>query len=92
MTRLNPYISFKDNAGEAMEFYKTVFGGKLDMTTFKEGGVPGNPSEENKIMHSTLEADNGVMFMSADTPSSMEYHPGTNVSISLSGGVTPSAC
>ena len=24
MTRLNPYISFKDNAREAMEFYKTA--------------------------------------------------------------------
>ncbi|HEX6056044.1 MAG TPA: VOC family protein, partial [Intrasporangium sp.] len=26
-TRLNPYISFKDNARDAMEFYKDVFGG-----------------------------------------------------------------
>ena len=25
-SRLNPYISFKDNAREALEFYKDVFG------------------------------------------------------------------
>lgn len=25
-TKLNPYLSFKDNARQAMEFYKDVFG------------------------------------------------------------------
>ena len=28
-SRLNPYINFKDNARQAMEFYKEVFGGDL---------------------------------------------------------------
>ncbi len=32
-----------------------------------------------------LVADNGIVLMASDTPSSMEYKPGTNVSISLSG-------
>jgi PhnB protein len=84
-TILNPYISFKDNAREAMEFYKTVFGGKLTVSTFKELHAPVDPSEENKIMHSVLEADNGIKFMAADTPKHMEYEPGKNISISLSG-------
>ena len=35
-TKLNPYINFKDNTREAMQFYKTVFGGELTMSTFKE--------------------------------------------------------
>jgi len=35
-TKLNPYINFKDNAREAMEFYHSVFGGTLNMNTFKE--------------------------------------------------------
>ena len=26
-SRLNPYISFSDNARQAMEFYQDVFGG-----------------------------------------------------------------
>lgn len=83
-SRLNPYISFKDNAREAMEFYKTVFGGKLEMTTYKDGGMS-YPGEENKIMHGMLEAENGITFMSADTPNNMPYQPGKNISISLSG-------
>ena len=84
-TKLNPYLSFKDNAREAMEFYKTVFGGKLTMSTFKEFNASQDPSEDNKIMHSTLEADNGIEFMASDTPNSMEYTVGTNYSMSLSG-------
>ena len=29
---LNPYISFKDNARDAMEFYQSVFGGEPPST------------------------------------------------------------
>lgn len=84
-SKLNPYLRFKDNCREAMEFYKSVFGGKLEMHTFKEYHASQDPSEENNIMHAMLEADNGITFMAADTPSGMEYRPGTNVSMSVSG-------
>src|SRR2546421_7859104 len=84
-TKLNPYLNFKDNTREAMEFYKTVFGGKLAMSTFKEYHASQDPSEDNKIMHAVLEADNGITFMASDTPNRMEYIAGTNFSMSLSG-------
>ena len=84
-TQLNPYLSFRDNAREAMEFYKTVFGGKLEMQTFKDFHASQDPSEDNKIMHSVLTADNGIVFMASDTPNGMEYRAGTNMSMSLSG-------
>ncbi|MEK7602901.1 MAG: hypothetical protein AAB459_01475 [Patescibacteria group bacterium] len=50
-SKLNPYLSFQGNAQEAIEFYKSVFDGKLEMTTFKEGGVPAAPETENQLMH-----------------------------------------
>jgi PhnB protein len=84
-SRLNPYLNFKDTAREAMEFYKSVFGGNLEMHTFKEYNASQDPSEDEKIMHSMLEADNGITFMAADTPNNMEFNPGTNYSMSLSG-------
>lgn len=85
-SKLNPYISFNGNAREAMEFYKTVFGGKLETTTFKEGGMEVKESEANKLMHSMLVADNGITLMGADTPvGDTEFKIGTNMSISLSG-------
>ena len=82
---LNPYISFKDNAREAMEFYKSVFGGTLEMTTFKDGGMSSGPETDNLVMHAMLTADNGMKFMASDTPEGMEYSAGANISISLSG-------
>jgi PhnB protein len=84
-TKLNPYLNFKNNTREAMEFYRTVFGGKLQLSTFKEYYASQDPSEDNMIMHSVLEAENGITFMASDTPSRMEFHPGTNMSMSLSG-------
>jgi PhnB protein len=82
---LNPYVAFRDNAREAMEFYQSVFGGKLDMNTFKEFQASEDPAEDDKIMHAQLEAENGITLMGADTPNSMEYDPGSNISLSLSG-------
>ena len=84
-TLLNPYISFNNNARTAMEFYKTVFGGKLEIDTFKSSGMSDDPVEGEKVMHAMLEADNGITFMASDTPAEYEYKPGANVSISLSG-------
>jgi PhnB protein len=86
-SQLNPYLNFRDTARPAMEFYKTVFGGKVTFNTFGEFHMAhdNNPTEANKIMHSTLEADNGISFFAADTPVDMEYTPGGNISMSLSG-------
>jgi PhnB protein len=84
-TKLNPYLNFKNDAREAMEFYKSVFGGKLDLQTFKDFHASQDPSEDDKIMHSVLEADNGITFMASDTPDRMDYKPGNNFNMSLSG-------
>ncbi len=84
-TLLNPYIAFKDNARQALEFYHSVFGGKLEMHTFSEFHASHAPSDDDKIMHGMLEADNGITFMAADTPADMEYKGICGMSISLSG-------
>lgn len=84
-TTLNPYVNFKDNARQAMEYYRSVFGGKLTMNTFSEYHASEDPAEGNKIMHAMLEAENGIIFMAADTPNQMEYRPGASISMSLSG-------
>lgn len=84
-TKLNPYLNFKDNTREAMEFYHTVFGGKLAMSTFKDYHASQDPSEDNKIMHAQLEAGDGITIMASDTPAHMEYRTGTDYSMSLTG-------
>jgi PhnB protein len=82
---LNPYLNFKDNAREAMEFYNSVFGGKLNTSTFAEFGAPVEDNEKELIMHAQLEGDNGIVLMGADTPSHMDFKEGSNGQVSLSG-------
>jgi PhnB protein len=84
-TRLNPYISFSNNAREAMDFYHAVFGGNLTLNTYEDGGMSEDPSEADKLMHAMLETENGLVLMGADTPNSMTTTQGDNISISLSG-------
>jgi PhnB protein len=87
--QLNPYLSFRDNARQAMEFYQSVFGGDLAVNTFADYHASDDPAEQDKIMHSQLTGDNGLVLMAADTPNSMEYTAGSNFSISLSGDDDP---
>jgi PhnB protein len=84
-SRLNPYLSFRDNARQAMDFYKSVFGGELTSTTFGEGNMAQNPADKDKIMHSQLETPAGFTLMGSDTPSGMDFTPGNTMTVSLSG-------
>lgn len=84
-TRLNPYLSFRGTAKNAMEFYQSVFGGDLRLNTFGDYHASDDPAEVDKIMHGMLETEGGLTLMGADTPSSMEYQPGNTISVSLSG-------
>ncbi len=84
-TRMNSYLSFPDTAKPAMEFYQSVFGGDLTVTTFGELQAADDPAERDKVMHSTLTTDGGFVLMAADTPAGMQHTPGTSHSMSLSG-------
>ena len=84
-TRLNPYLSFRDNAREAMGFYHSVFGGELNTNTFGEFGMSDDPAQKDLVMHSQLETGNGLVLMGADTPAGMDVTSGTSYAISLSG-------
>jgi PhnB protein len=86
-SRLNPYISYPGTARQAMEFYRGVFGGELNISTFGEFGGAGGPDgpDPDGIMHAQLETPSGYTLMASDTPPGMDVTPGTNISVSLSG-------
>jgi PhnB protein len=83
-SRLNPYLNFNGNARQALEFYQSVFGGTLNLTTFAELGAA-EGADASKIMHGQLETDAGYTLMAADVPGHMEYHSIEGCSVSLSG-------
>ena len=86
MTTLNPYLGFRDNAREALGFYRSVFGGELAISTFGEFHATEDPTEADNVMHGQLTAPGGLVLMASDTPKYMDYSPGSAHSVSLSGG------
>ncbi|PZE74795.1 VOC family protein [Curtobacterium sp. MCBD17_019] len=84
-TALNPYIGFRDEARQAMEFYRDVFGGDLTLSTFGEMHASEDLTEQDKVMHSVLVTPHGLLLMASDTPNGMEAPTGSRISISLSG-------
>jgi PhnB protein len=83
-SRLNPYLNFNGNARQALEFYTSVFGGSLNLSTFAEFGMKDSP-DADKIMHGQLETEAGYTIMAADTSAGMEFQGMHGFGVSLSG-------
>lgn len=88
IVKLNSYISFKDNAKEAAQFYKSIFGGTVYSDTFESFAsdeMPVAEEDKQKIMHAYLKGDNSIELMLADTPTGMEYQDGARITLTLNG-------
>lgn len=84
-TQLNPYLRFDGDARAAMEFYRDVLGGTLDMQTLGDSGQSDDEATKDRIMHAHLDAD-GITLMASDSmPGQPPLVPGDNVSLSLVG-------
>ena len=79
---LYPYIFFTGNCREAMEFYKTIFGGELTVQTYDK--VPGPPQKEmkGKVMHAGLTGGE-IELLASDTQKASPK--AAKVSLSLNG-------
>lgn len=64
--RLNPYLHFSGNAREAMEFYRSVLGGQLDVMTFGDVGGGGDEYPDDGVMHARLRTSDGLELMASD--------------------------
>jgi len=82
---LNPYVNLRGTAREALDFYHSVLGGDLRVTTFGDFPEMAPPGEEDLVMHGQLTTTDGFTLMVSDVPSTMEYAPPAAYSISISG-------
>lgn len=62
---LDPYIFFHGNCQEAMEFYKSVFGGELIIQTYADVKM-GTIDQKGWVMHAVL-SGGCVKIMASDT-------------------------
>lgn len=84
-SRLNPYLSFRGQAREALEFYRSVFGGEHAISTFGEFGEAPPGVDADGVMHGQLETPMGYTLMISDVPGEMDLTVGNNITLSLSG-------
>lgn len=86
MAQLTPYLSFDGDCREAMEFYQSCLGGKLDMQ--KVGDSPmkeSMPGKEEWVMHAMLTA-NGIVVMASDLMQDVALNKGNNITLTINGG------
>ena len=84
-TALVPYLEFRGQTREAMEFYHGVLGGQLDLATFADFQMPVAPGDEQLIMHARLRTPTGFILMASDVPSDREHAPTAGFSLALTG-------
>ena len=82
MAHLTPYLAFNGNCREAMEFYKTVFGGELNVQTFGEAPVNAAEKDKARVMHAQLSSGN-FMLMASDGMPDRPVTFGDSVSLSV---------
>lgn len=82
-TVLSPYIMFPGTTREAMEFYKSVFGGEVKIMTYKESGYQ-DAVMADRIIHAGLEVD-GLTILASDTSPQDEKPIGDTVHMCLIG-------
>ncbi|MBO9613435.1 MAG: glyoxalase/bleomycin resistance/extradiol dioxygenase family protein [Dyadobacter sp.] len=80
---LHPYLMFEGNCREAMEFYKGIFGGELNMMTFGQVDNSCPVAIRDHIMHASLMGGE-VDFMASDSPQPGPL-AGDKIQLSLSG-------
>src|SRR5687768_8381771 len=87
MASLRPYLHFDGTTRKAMEFYKEVLGGELQIQTVGEtpwaGEMPQMPgATPDKVMHASLTTDD-LVIMAADMMDPSTFQHGDTVSLCL---------
>jgi PhnB protein len=90
MTTLTPYILFDGNCQQAMEFYKSCFGGELTVLKVKDSPAKDHmpPSVQDKILNAQLKS--GKLDLSASDWVLLDRTriAGNSVRLYLRGGTT----
>lgn len=83
--QMTPYLHFDHRAREAMEFYRSVLGGELQVMTFGDMGAEGPVPPPDGVMHAYLGTPDGFALMASDGDPRHPVGPPAGISVSLSG-------
>ena len=76
---INPFLHFNGNCKEAIEYYREVFNGNIDLIMTPKGTkFESEFSSPDAVFHSVLSFYNSMMIMAADTRIGFESKIGNN--------------
>ncbi|HYE23442.1 MAG TPA: VOC family protein [Candidatus Paceibacterota bacterium] len=85
-TQLIPYFGFDGTTADAMRYYQSIFGGKLEMQTFAEANMADTEAIQDRVVHAQLTAEDFILMASDAHPDhSPEVVFGNSVSLSFVG-------
>ena len=73
-----PHVNFRGEARDALEFYRSVFGGDLMLATYADIHAAENESEVDRIAFGRVDAPSGFSIMAYDVQPSKGYDAGVN--------------
>ncbi|MEU9580757.1 VOC family protein [Streptomyces chilikensis] len=72
------HLNFRGTAREALDFYRSVFGGRTVAVTYKDAGAVRNESEADWVMWGEVAGADGFHVMAYDVPSHLPWNQGEN--------------
>ncbi len=72
---VTPHLNFRGNARQALEFYRSVFGGELILTSYADMGNT-EPAEADRVVWGQVSADNGFRIMAYDVYDHLPWDQG----------------
>ncbi|MFC3300024.1 VOC family protein [Arthrobacter agilis] len=64
------HLNFRGTARQALEFYQSVFGGRLDSATYGDFGMPKDVPGADRLVFGQVESEDGFRIMAYDVPGS----------------------
>lgn len=83
MLGVNPYIAFKGNCREAIEFYKNALGAEVVFVQTVGESPMSNMGPAEAIMHATIKVNNSLIMMSDDMRPDAKAPEGSNISLAI---------
>ncbi|MEU9790729.1 VOC family protein [Streptomyces sparsogenes] len=72
------HLNFQGDARAALDYYQSVFGGRIAAITYKDMGTVQNENEADWVVWGEVAGDNGFHVMAYDVPSQLPWDQGSN--------------
>jgi len=81
--KLFPYLNFRGNCEEALNFYKEALDGEIiQLGRYEESPMPSPEEFKDKIIHARLKFGD-ALIMASDVMNERPVNPGDNISLSV---------